>query len=248
MNAKVIFVSNDRNEEAFGASCKKNAGIDVMPYDTSKTRAMRDIFGITTIPALMILDNKDYSSESPPVIGNGRHNLESDPYLRAFPWRQDDDEKMGKHVSAKDRLIIQGKYGKWWELGHHSNIEKPHEMYMDEHAVRARAGILNVITWLALMNIFFFQNHLLVKVLFPLMAYEFLSSSIFGLTPLAPVGFIATLLAILLHPEPYWKTAKPKRFAWLVGLTLSVLCFTFFSSRRPRQSLQASCRTGCLYL
>jgi hypothetical protein len=182
------------------------------------------------------------------VIGNGRHNLESDPYLRAFPWRQDDDEKMGKHVSAKDRLIIQGKYGKWWELGHHSNIEKPHEMYMDEHAVRARAGILNVITWLALMNIFFFQNHLLVKVLFPLMAYEFLSSSIFGLTPLAPVGFIATLLAILLHPEPYWKTAKPKRFAWLVGLTLSVLCFTFFSSRRPRQSLQASCRTGCLYL
>jgi hypothetical protein len=49
MNAKVIFVSNDRNEEAFGASCKKNAGIDVMPYDTSKTRAMRDLFGITTI-------------------------------------------------------------------------------------------------------------------------------------------------------------------------------------------------------
>jgi hypothetical protein len=171
-----------------------------MPYDTSKTRAMRDLFGITTIPALMILDNKDCSSESPPVIGNGHHNLESDPYLRAFPWRQDDDEKMGKHVSSKDRLIIQGKYGKWWELGHHSNVEKPHEMYMDEHAVRARAGILNVITWLALMNIFFFQNHLLVKVLFPLMAYEFLSSSIFGLTPLAPVGFFATLLAILLHP------------------------------------------------
>jgi thiol-disulfide isomerase/thioredoxin len=82
MNAKVIFVSNDRNEQAFGASCKKNSGIDVMPYDTSKTRAMRDLFGITTIPALMILDNKDYSSESPPVIGNGRHNLESDPYLR----------------------------------------------------------------------------------------------------------------------------------------------------------------------
>jgi hypothetical protein len=63
------------------------------------------------------------------------------------------------------------------------------------------------------------------------MAYEFLSSSIFGLTPLAPVGFIATLLAIFLHPEPYWKAAKPKRFAWLVGLTLSVLCFTFFSLR-----------------
>jgi len=63
---------------------------------------------------------------------------------------------MEKHVSAKDRLIIQRKYGKWWELGHHSNVEKPHEMYMDEHAVRTRAGIVNVITWLALMYIFFF--------------------------------------------------------------------------------------------
>jgi hypothetical protein len=139
---------------------------------------------------------------------------------------------MGNHISAKDRLFIRGKYGKWYELGHHSNPDKPADMYMDEHAVRARAGILNVITWLALMNIFFFQNHLLVKVLFPLIAYEFLSSSIFGLTPLAPIGFLGTLLAILLHPEPYWKPAKPKRFAWLVGLFLSVCCFTFFSLRQ----------------
>jgi hypothetical protein len=77
MNAKVIFVSNDRNEEAFGASCKKNAGIDAMPYDTSKTRAMRDLFGITTIPALMILDNKDCSSESPPVISDWQRPSQS---------------------------------------------------------------------------------------------------------------------------------------------------------------------------
>lgn len=227
---KVLFVSNDRTDEAFDASCEKNNGIDVMPYDTSKTRAMRDLFDITTIPALIILPNKDVDHDTrPPVIANGRFNLESDPYLQDFPWNQDDN--MGNHISAKDRLIISGKYGKWWELGHHSNSDKPAEMYMDEHAVRARAGILNIITWLALMNIFFFKNHVLVKVLFPLIAYEFLSSSIFGLTPLAPIGFIGTLLAILLHPKPYWKPAKPKRFAWLVGLFLSVCCFTFFSLR-----------------
>jgi len=230
VKCKVIFVSNDRTDEAFEASCKKNAGIDVMPYDTSRTRAMRDLFGITTIPALIVLPNKNFDSDTPSVIVNGRHNLEADPYLRDFPWNQDVSKKTP--ISTKDRLIISGKYGKWWQLGHKNvNPEKPTEMYMDEHAVRARAGILNVITWLALMNVFFFRNHILVKVLFPLMAFEFLMSSIFGLTPLAPVGFVGTLLAILLHPEPFWKPAKPKRFAWLVGLTLAVLCFTFFSIR-----------------
>ncbi len=117
MNAKVIFVSNDRNEEAFGASCKKNAGIgiDVMPYDTSKTRAMRDIFGITTIPALMILDNKGYSSEPPPVIGNGRHNLESDPYLRAFPWRQDDGETILRATHTSEPSLGDMTTTRKWE-------------------------------------------------------------------------------------------------------------------------------------
>jgi thiol-disulfide isomerase/thioredoxin len=222
---KLVFVSNDRSEEAFDASCTKNAGIDVVPLDTSKTRAMRDVFGIATIPALIILKNEDFGSETPPMIANGRHNLESDPFLRDFPWQP---EKAGR-VSGWDRYLIHGKYGKWYELGHHANSEKPDDIYMDEHAVRARAGILNIVTWLALMNIFFFQNHILVKVLFPLMAFEFLSSAVVGLTPIAPIGTLGTILAIILHRDPFWKPAKPKRFAWLVGLVLAVLCFTFFS-------------------
>lgn len=230
---KVVFVSNDRNDEAFAASCKKNAGIDVMPYDTSKTRAMRDLFELNTIPALIVIANKDFDAP-PAVLANGRTSLETDPYLRDFPWNQvdgDDSDDKTQSISAANRLIICGKYGKWWQLGHFANPSKPKEMYMDEHAVRARAGILNAITWIAMMNIFFLQNHTIVKVLFPLIAYEFLMSSIFGLTPLAPIGLLGTLLAILLHPQPLWKPAKPKRFAWLVGLTLATLCFFFFSFR-----------------
>ncbi len=48
---KVIFVSNDRDEENYEASCMKVIGIDVMDYDLSKTAQMRDLFGLKTIPA-----------------------------------------------------------------------------------------------------------------------------------------------------------------------------------------------------
>mmetsp|Transcript_17377 Transcript_17377/g.47438 ORF Transcript_17377/g.47438 Transcript_17377/m.47438 type:complete len:103 (+) Transcript_17377:1-309(+) len=39
---KTIFVSNDRTEEAFQASCAKNKNLSlIMPYDLEKTTAMR---------------------------------------------------------------------------------------------------------------------------------------------------------------------------------------------------------------
>jgi len=53
---KVVFVSNDRTEEAFRASCRKVSGIDVVPYDLDKTRTMRDLFDLKTIPALSKCD------------------------------------------------------------------------------------------------------------------------------------------------------------------------------------------------
>ena len=52
---KVIFVSNDRDAQNYEESCKKVIGIDVMDYDLSKTAQMRDLFGLKTIPAVMIL-------------------------------------------------------------------------------------------------------------------------------------------------------------------------------------------------
>ena len=37
---------------------------------------------------------------------------------------------------------------------------------MDEHAVRIRAGLLNVITWVAIMNVFYMRDLLLANVIF----------------------------------------------------------------------------------
>jgi hypothetical protein len=182
----------------------------------------------------MILENNNFGADTPTVVTNARHKLAGDPLANNFPWTDDkrtDNSHSHDVVTAWDRLFIRGKYGRWWELGHHANPEKPDEMYMDDHAVRIRAGILNIITWIALMNVFFWKDQIYVHILFPLVAWEFLSSMTFGMTPVAPIGTIGTILAIQLTPAPHWKPARPKRFAWAVGLALATMCFTFFTLR-----------------
>ena len=64
-----------------------------------------------------------------------------------------------------------------------------------------------------------------VNVIFGIVSWEFLFSMAFGLTPFAPLGVIATLVAIVLQPSPLWKPANPKRFAWFVGMLLALTCF-----------------------
>ena len=229
---KVIYVSGDRDVENFEQSRSKNEGIDVMMYDLEKTRAMRDMFGLATIPAFMILKNKDFGASAPSVVTNARHRLVSDPMCAGFPWAM--ETSLGKPmnpISFKERIVIQGKWGNWYELGHHANPDKPDAMYMDEHAVRIRGGILNIITWIAIMNVLFLEEKAIVYTIFPLVFFEMLTASTFGLTPIAPIGTLASLIATVFWPEPHWKPAKPKRFAWWIGLFMVTLYFTIFSLR-----------------
>lgn len=230
---KVIAASNDRTAEAFDATCAKIAGIDMIPYDVVLTRKMRDLFDLKTIPAFVILSNSEHQKDTPPIITlDGRNKIVEDPKATKFPWpfardKSAENTTEDPIISGWDRFIIGGKYGKWYSLGHKANPLHPEKEYMDEHAVRIRAGILNVITWVALMNVLFWRNQTLVRVIWPFVAWEFLSSSLFGLTPLAPFGTIGVLGSMLFHPQPLWKPAQPKRFAWAIGLTLATLCFIF---------------------
>ena len=225
---KVLFVSNDRTKDDFRASCHKNAGIDVMPYDLDKTAEMRKLFDLKTIPALIILRNTDFGASSPPFVTNARNALPADPETLRFPWEK---PEATEPISLMDRLIIRGRYGRWWELGHRVNPEHPDQLYMDEHAVRIRAGLLNIIAWLAVTNVFIWRNTNFIPVVYPLVAFEFFTSANFGMSPIAPVGTIATVAAHILQPTPYWKPAKPKRFAWYIGLTLSTTCLIIFLFR-----------------
>jgi len=229
---KTIFISNDRDEANFGASCAKVRGLDVMPYDLTKTAAMRDLFGLKTIPALMILKNDNFHHEKPFVYSNAREILELDPKCEMFPWSTN-EKKQAAPVTVWERMWIHGRHGKWWQLGH-KNVSAlhPEDMYMDEHAVRMRAGLLNVITWVAIMNVFHMRDPDLVNVIFGIVAWEFVTSMIFGLTPLSPLGWIGTILAIIVQPAPLWKPAKPKRFAWFIGVTLATTCFILVQFRK----------------
>jgi thiol-disulfide isomerase/thioredoxin len=231
---KVILASNDRDVEAFDRTCAKVKGIDAIPYDTSRTRHMRDIWGFTTIPAFVILKNSNFEASTPPVVTlKGRDHVESDMQGVNFPWEEKEgypiqpETKEAPVIKGWDRFMINGEYGDWWSLGHKINPEEPEKQYMDEHAVRIRAGILNIITWIALMNVFFWKDLTMVEVIFPIVAWEFFISTAFGLTPLAPMGTLATLIAMVLQPNPLWKPAAPKRFAWIIGFTLASLCFAF---------------------
>ena len=75
-----------------------------------------------------------------------------------------------EYMSTMDRPFIRGNYGKKWELGHRVNPNKPDKVYMDEHAVLARAGLLNVITFVALMNFFFKRDSIYVTTLSPIVS------------------------------------------------------------------------------
>jgi Domain of unknown function (DUF4395) len=159
------------------------------------------------------------------------------------------EQKQAAPVSAWERIIIHGRHGNWWQLGHINVSElHPNDMYMDEHAVRMRAGLLNVITWVAIMNIFHMRDPDLVNVIFGLVAWEFLTSMIFGLTPFSPFGWVGTLLAVLVQPAPLWKPARPKRFAWLIGLMLATTCFILVQFRTDLGDSYRPAVTGTCWL
>lgn len=229
---KVIYVSGDRDSENYEKSCKKTEGIDVMPFDIDKTRAFRDLFKLNTIPALMILRNKDFDRPVPSIVTNARTILERDPELETIQWGEVKEDIHSLQLPLKDMLIISGKYGKWWELGHHINPEHPEKMYMNENTVRIRAGILNSISWFALFNVYKWNDATFVYAVWPFVFLEMSASMFTGLSPISPIGNIATVMSYYLAPTPHWKPAEPKRFAWLIGFILVSMCFIVFMVRR----------------
>jgi hypothetical protein len=225
---KVIFVSDDKEESCYATSIRKVSSLDFMCYSPSKTQVLRGYYNIATIPAFLIFRNTNFSGSLPELISNARYHLTMDPKCVNFPW----PDTNSSLFSVMDRLIIGGQYGKWWDYGHRIHPKFVNEPYMDDHAVRARAGILNIITWIALMKVLYGSDEMtFANFLFPIIFWDFLSSMIWGLTPFAPFGVIGTLIAIHMQPTPKWTPARPKRFAWAIGLIFSATCFSGFTFR-----------------
>jgi len=109
----------------------------------------------------------------------------------------------------------------------------------NEYVVRARAGVINVVavSVICILSISYVQESEgdvgwsgLSSALYPVMVtmlLEFLISSLFGLA-VSPLGVLATILSYhILGQQPVWKPARPKRFAWFLGMSMVASCVAF---------------------
>jgi Domain of unknown function (DUF4395) len=88
----------------------------------------------------------------------------------------------------------------------------------DENQVRAAAGLTLVIGAVAFSYAYFAHNYVPLQIVTVAFFSEFLARLTLGLR-YSPVGMVARALTRS-HP-PDWVSAKPKRFAWTLGLGMS---------------------------
>ena len=93
-----------------------------------------------------------------------------------------------------------------------------HAAVFNENEVRAAAGLTMVLGAVAFSYAYFDAQYLPLQVVSTLFFVEFLTRLTAGLR-YSPMGVIAR--AMTLRRPPEWVSAKPKRFAWTLGLGLA---------------------------
>jgi hypothetical protein len=89
----------------------------------------------------------------------------------------------------------------------------------DENAVRAAAGLTMVIGAAAFAYAYFAKVYAPIQAVTVLFFAEFALRLVGGLR-LSPLGRVAR--ALVRHQPPQWVSAKPKRFAWTLGLVMAL--------------------------
>lgn len=89
----------------------------------------------------------------------------------------------------------------------------------DEHQVRAAAGLTLVAGAVAFVYAYFAKEYVPIQLVTVLFFVEFLLRVAVGLK-YSPFGQLARLLTR--GQSPHWVSAKPKRFAWSLGLVMSL--------------------------
>jgi hypothetical protein len=93
-----------------------------------------------------------------------------------------------------------------------------HAGVFDENQVRAAAGLTMVLGAVAFSSAYFAEDYLLLQIVSTVFFVEFLIRVTTGIR-YSPVGLIARAMT---RSRPRdWVSAKPKRFAWSIGLGLS---------------------------
>jgi hypothetical protein len=114
----------------------------------------------------------------------------------------------------------------------------------NEHQVRAAAGITLVLGALAFVYAYFAKVYLPIQAVTALFFVEFAARVALGIH-VSPIGVAAG--ALVRRYPPLWVSAKPKRFAWSLGLVLS-LAMTIITNAGIRGALPLSICLMCLVL
>jgi hypothetical protein len=88
----------------------------------------------------------------------------------------------------------------------------------DENQVRAAAGLTMVLGAVAFSLAYFDRQYIPLQVVSTFFFVEFLTRLTFGIGK-SPVGLVAR--AMTYRRTPDWVSAKPKRFAWTLGLGMA---------------------------
>ena len=99
-----------------------------------------------------------------------------------------------------------------------SHGKELHAAVFNEHEVRAAAGLTMLLGAVAFVYAYFAKLYVPIQVVTTFFFFEFLIRVTVGLK-YSPIGFVAR--ALIKRQPPDWVSAKPKRFAWSLGLVLS---------------------------
>jgi len=114
----------------------------------------------------------------------------------------------------------------------------------DENTVRAAAGLTMALGTVAFAYAYFAKVYAPIQTVTVLFFAEFALRLVGGLR-LSPLGWLAR--AFVRRHEPQWVSAKPKRFAWTLGLVMS-LAMAIITNAGIRGALPLSICLLCLAL
>lgn len=114
----------------------------------------------------------------------------------------------------------------------------------NEHQVRAAAGLTLLLAAVAFAYAYFAAVYAPLQLVTVLFVVEFGARVLFGVHR-SPIGVLAGWM--VRHLPPHWVSAKPKRFAWSLGLVLS-LAMTIIANSGIRGMLPLSICMTCLTL
>jgi hypothetical protein len=104
------------------------------------------------------------------------------------------------------------------------NVEGYNIPVLNEREIRASAGILFLATFISLMLILFKNNFLPIKYVITLFLIDFIIR-VFVNPKFSPTLIIGRL--IVSNQVPEYVGARQKKFAWIIGVTLSATMFIF---------------------